>query len=249
MPSSEGVLTQILTIIAAVVTAGGGIGVIVYLALRFFAQKWLENRFAQSLEAFRHRQQQELERLRLQINTQLDRVTKLHQHEFEALPQAWALITDSYYGAVAVTSSFQSYPDLDRMAPAELDQFIRECSLEEWQKDELKSVSEKTRYYIQKITWRRLSEARSVSFEARSFVTKHGIFMQREIIKEFERLDDMIFKALIEKQFNEEYPEPPLKRDDQKTLHTNGKVLLNELEARVHARLWSRLPETEKAAI
>jgi len=46
------------------------------------------------LLAYKHEQQKELEHLKFSINAQMDRATKLHQREFEALPEAWSNSTD-----------------------------------------------------------------------------------------------------------------------------------------------------------
>jgi hypothetical protein len=239
MSSIEGLLGQLLAIVGGVAAVGGGLYAVIYLAFKTFAGKWLEHKFAQNLEAFRHRQQQEMEQLRFQINAQLDRLTKLHQHEFEALPSAWALMVDSYYKAAALTSPLQTYPDLDRMSTEQVDQFVTECPLLEWQKEELRHTSGKTSYYSKAIFWNRLNDARRVSLEARNFIAKSGIFIQRSIVEKMEKLDDMVFSALTEKEFNEAHGIIPFKLTDQEALHKEGKVLLKELEELVHERIWA----------
>jgi len=45
---------------------------------RLSTEKWLSRRFNEKLEDYKHAQQKELEKLRLQINATLDRTTKLH---------------------------------------------------------------------------------------------------------------------------------------------------------------------------
>jgi hypothetical protein len=57
-----------------------------YAFFQFLGRRWLEARFAERLEKFKHDQNQEIERLRYRINALMDRTTKLHQHEFEVLP-------------------------------------------------------------------------------------------------------------------------------------------------------------------
>ena len=58
-----------------------------YAFFQFLGRRWLEARFAERLEKFKHDQNQEIERLRYRINALMDRTTKLHQHEFEVLPK------------------------------------------------------------------------------------------------------------------------------------------------------------------
>jgi hypothetical protein len=50
--------------------------------------KWIETRFSERLEAFKHQQNQEIEHLHFRINTMMDWNVKLHQREFDILPVA-----------------------------------------------------------------------------------------------------------------------------------------------------------------
>ena len=59
-----------ITVVSAVAVAYG--------AFRYFGDKWITGKFNQSLEAFKHKQQAELEQVRLKINTAFDRTVKLH---------------------------------------------------------------------------------------------------------------------------------------------------------------------------
>ena len=55
-----------------------------YAAFQFLGKPWLDARFAERLEKFKHDQNQEIERLRYRINDfVMDRTTQPHQHEFE----------------------------------------------------------------------------------------------------------------------------------------------------------------------
>jgi hypothetical protein len=108
------ILAQIATWIAgigltAAIAAGGA-----YAAFQFLGQKWLEARFAERLEKFKHDQSQEIERLRYRINALMDRTSKLHQHEFEALPEIWERLTIALSASTNFTSRLQSYPALQK---------------------------------------------------------------------------------------------------------------------------------------
>lgn len=108
----------IVETVGAVGIATGGvasIALIVWAIFRALSTKWLDAKFEERLASYKHAQDRELEDLRFQINTQLDRLTKLHQHEFDILPEAWRRCIKAYYKISALVSPLQSYPDLDRM--------------------------------------------------------------------------------------------------------------------------------------
>lgn len=118
---------------------------------KLFGDKWLTAKFDERLENYKHAQQRELEKLRFTINALMDRTTKLNQHEFEVLPQVWALLSEAYSEAAHFTSPLQSYPDLNRMTPAHLIEFLEKSPLENWQKAELSTQSDKPAHPRKKI--------------------------------------------------------------------------------------------------
>jgi hypothetical protein len=99
-PMSD-LLQNVLTAIGAFIVAGGGVGAIAYALFRFFSEKWLNAKFEERLAAYKHAQQKELEELRFKISALMDRTTKLHQREFDTLPEAWTKLNDAY-GATSV---------------------------------------------------------------------------------------------------------------------------------------------------
>jgi hypothetical protein len=70
----------------------GGIFLVAIAAVKWFGERWVTSKFNERLEAFKHAQQREIEQLKLQINASMDRAVKLHQREFETLPEAWATL-------------------------------------------------------------------------------------------------------------------------------------------------------------
>ena len=62
-------MDEILKAVGAFVLASGGLTAIVYGAFKFFAQKWLENKFSERLALLKHDQDKKIEQLRLKRNT------------------------------------------------------------------------------------------------------------------------------------------------------------------------------------
>ena len=70
----------------------------------------------------------------------MDRTVKLHQREFDVLPQVWSLFNDAYW-QISSFMGFKSYPDVNRMSDVQLEELLRNSSMAQWQKDELKQKS------------------------------------------------------------------------------------------------------------
>jgi hypothetical protein len=158
-----------------------------YFLFKTLGSKWLETKFQERLERFRHAQNRELEELRLKINTLFDRTTRLHQREFEVMPEAWAKLNDAFYKTMALVSPFQQYPDLAHMSTEHFSEFVDSCHLGSWEKNELKglSVQERNSYYIDHVYWPRLVDTRNIVRDAHVYLMKNGIFLRPEIKDRF----------------------------------------------------------------
>src|ERR1700674_4226477 len=106
----------VLEILGSILSFFGAIGAVVgaaYLFFKFLGEKWLTAKFDERLAAYKHAQQRELEELKGKINALMDRTTKLHQREFEVLPEVWGRLVEARGRIGLAISSFHQTPDLD----------------------------------------------------------------------------------------------------------------------------------------
>ena len=82
-------MEQIFEFIGKVVAVGGTSAAVAYAIFVFVGRKWLETKFSERLEAYKHEQNKELEEIRFRINSQFNRITKIHEKEIEVLPESW----------------------------------------------------------------------------------------------------------------------------------------------------------------
>jgi len=190
------------------------------------------------LQSLKHEHDQEIEGLRFKIAALLDRAVKLHQREFEVLPEAWSKLNDAYWYVKSFVSALQSYPDIDRMSTPHQKEFIDSSPLQEWQKEELKKEANKTNLYAKQIFWHKLEEAQRKCRDANIYLVKNGIFVQKEIREKLSKMNDLIWNALIEHQVNEEHDVRPRDRKSIGRLNDEGEPLMKDLEGRIHQRLW-----------
>lgn len=95
-----------------------------YALFKWLGEKWLTQRFAEHLEAYKSEQARELERLRHKINGVFDRTKRLHDREYDVLPDVWAKLVDAKIWADAYLAHFQQYADIGRMSDSDLDEFL-----------------------------------------------------------------------------------------------------------------------------
>jgi hypothetical protein len=233
-------LKEVLAWLAAIGISATALSGIALGLFHLFGQKWLESKFDQQLEKYKHAQQKELEKLRLEINTQFDRVTKLHQHEFDILPTLWARLHDAFGQTAHFVSPFQSYPDLNRMTAEHLESFLSKSELEDWQKGELANTHDKTNAYIEAIFWHRLRDVKKSYFSFHNYFISNGIFIQPNLKQSLLTFSDMLHEAILEKEFDQQHPSPGpdrFKKSDR--VRKEGPEMLKRIERDVYAKLWN----------
>ncbi|MGQ2186068.1 hypothetical protein ACT4MK_22325 [Bradyrhizobium barranii] len=224
--------------------AGGGIAIIVavggfsYWLFKQFSEKWLTAKFNERLEDYKHKQQRELEELRFKINALMDRTTKLHQREFDVLPEVWGKLVIAHGNAQGLLSAFQQYPDLDRMPPDQQTEFIDSSTLRDYQKQELRRATNKNEYYQTASRWVRLWEVRELYRDYFIYQRKNGIFIRNEIKSTFKEISDLTHKALVEYDFELSHGGEFRQWDARTKFSEQGDKLMENLETMVQQRLW-----------
>ena len=231
-------LEKIAAAFGAVVFAGGTLTGLALWLFKLFGEKWLNSKFAERLEAFKHDQQKEIEHLRFEINKLLDRTTKLHQREFEILPRTWSLLSKCYHSVRAVTAGLQSYPDISIMSTPRLEEFLSKCPLENWQKDELRNASDRNRYYQDAIFWHHAGIARKACRKSAVYLDRNGIFMPPALKEKFHIISELAWATFVEHEMNKAHDLRPMQRDALKKFLKDGEPLMKELEGEVQKRLW-----------
>ncbi|MDJ0946494.1 MAG: hypothetical protein QNJ30_23835 [Kiloniellales bacterium] len=229
----------LLKSIGAIVLSATSIVGVAYWLFRLFSDKWLTAKFAERLEVHKHAQQKELENIRFEINKLMDRTVKLHQREYDALPEAWSLLVDAHGITKAAISPLQKFPDVSRMNQAQLDLLLSESSLPKWEVAELKVAKDKNRYYQDAQNWHMTTNALDAAQKFHIFRLKNRIFLLPQINKKLEMIDDLIFKAIVERQLQLQEESYPKKNEARQKLEDEGEEIMKELAIDIQDRLWS----------
>jgi hypothetical protein len=229
-------LSGLFAVIGYIVVGAGAVGTFAWWIFRTFSEKWLNARFEERLAAYKHEQQKELEHLKFAINAQMDRATKLHQKEFEALPAAWARLTQAHGVIANVVSRYQSTPDLNAMSPEQREDVIANSKLAEWQRQLVRDAKDKTAEYRNQVEPHKIARAKKASGKFYLYFRKNGIFVRESIKRQFDALDQLMLSALSEHQMNFQHQSREFTSIDR--LASEGEKMVKALEAEVQKRLW-----------
>lgn len=188
---------DVLHIVGQIVTYGGGTFAVCYFALRTFGLRWLDEKFKKRLLDFEQQQKREFERYQYEINKLFNRVNKVQSKEFVVLPKAWEKLQLAHGVLSDMIFPFQSYPDLDRMRPPELNEFLKKSELFEFQKEELLLETSKLNYYRDKIFWIRYKKVADLIMEFHNYIILKKIFLQKDMFDLFSEIDGRLNEAYL----------------------------------------------------
>lgn len=234
-------LDEVFELLGKIVLIGGGLSVVVYQAFKYLAAKWLDERFKKNFQQLIHDQNKEIERLKNDLTKSFDRATKLHQREFDVLPQIWDKVSEAYWSTASLVSPMQIHSDLNNMVPKQLSAFIAKCELADWQKDEVLASTDRTKKFNELIYWHKLSRSFNSCREADIALSRLGIFVQDPIKEKLQSILDLTHGALVEDQINHEHPPINLRdrvKSDIDRVRTDGKAWMEEAEKLIKARIW-----------
>lgn len=212
-----------------------------FFLIRFFATKFLDARIAEKLESHKHAQQIDIEGLKFRINNLADRAAKAYVKEFEHLPNVWISLNEAYRSARYATGGVRQYADLNAANAKDLETFLANSDLLDWQKERINHTTDKTKTYINFIDRRTFQIAMDNHREFRMNIDKFAIFFSKEIKSDLEKFADLLWSALIEYEIYDldrlEGVKP--ERKARADLRNNGQARLEELEQKIRERLWN----------
>jgi hypothetical protein len=231
-------LKAIAQLIGTIVIAGGFLSIFIYQIFKYLGAKWLDSKFEARLQALKHSHDKELEALRYKIAGMLDRTAKLHQREFEVLPEAWTKLYTTYWNAIQLISPLQERPDFQRMTALELDEFIEKWDIPDSQKQGFRKAQDKGLFYREKIDFIRLNKIEHMARDIGQYIGTSGIFISPAIRTEIEDIIQRIWKALIEFRTNIECPHASQAHDSIGALYKSNEKM-ESIKKIVYERLWS----------
>lgn len=178
---------SIIQFILKLLAYGGSGALVAYGLFKFLGKKWIENKFQKSLEDHKHKHDKEIQRLKCEIDSQLSRVTKIHEKEFEVLPQAWVkldILLDSIRHFLLETHNILK---LDKMSDSELEDFLSKSDLNDSAKQNIRNEDKENRkiwYFFAKS-----KKASDACLDFQDYIAKNAIFLSSDIKNKFEEAE------------------------------------------------------------
>lgn len=176
------------TVIASLLVSTLGAAPAAYGLFQFLGKSWIESKFERQLQELKHKQAQELHRLRVEIDSTLSATLKLQEKEFEVLPEAWRLLNITFGATASISSPIQTYPDLDRKTTVEIEEILSSTDLLDSQKDRIRNSNEKGKQYLDEFFWLRLQNAEKSRQNLQNYLSLNGIFFPPSVKEMFQKI-------------------------------------------------------------
>lgn len=177
--------------------------------LIWLIKKWIESEFSKNFEDYKHQINKDLEDYRHKINSLFSRVTKIHEKEFEVLPEAWRLLQIARGLMGEITEAIQrGHPDFGRMNADQIREYINrlpECMrLQESDQETLFNLGPEDRdnFYNERYFWLRLNVANDAMIAFHNYIIENKIFLTQDLCAQFENADNIIRRNLITREID-----------------------------------------------
>jgi hypothetical protein len=220
---------KILEFIVRIVAYGGGATAIAYLTFTFLGKKTVESWFAKKLKKFEY-----------DLNSLFNRVTKIHEMEFEVLPKAWSKMQNALGCISNLVKPVKLYPNLDEINENALEEFIAQSGLREYEKEELRNSTNKLDYYQKKKFWHNSQETRQALQDFHNYIVDNRIFLSSDLQEQFTKIDNILWDTMIEREVGEggeDSDSRNMRINAYKKIRDDIDPIIKEIEALVQKRL------------
>jgi len=227
-------LTGLLT---SLLVAGGGGAIVAYSIFKTLGTGWLENKFAQRLENFRHEKAKEIERLRAEIDGSLKARIRHQEKEFETLSQCWHLMNIAYGAVTDFVSPFQQYQDINSMSANLRREFVEKLDVLPAQRSEILQSSNPFSTYKSIVHLIKNNLANRTVAEFNNCVYRLDIFMDLEISNDFKEVLRSLNSSIVSMEVGTEASDVKMKREAWQELKDKCAPMVDKLSKKLRSRV------------
>ena len=200
-------------ILMSVLYAGGGGAAIALAIFRGLGKGWLSTQFERQLESFRHDKAKELEKLRAEIDGELNARIRLQEKQFEAIVGVWEALKSAQEKLLVSISLFQQYSDIRGMDDEDRDEYLGAFGLKNWQLKEILSAVDVQKAFQQTVDRKRFSEAATAFNEFDRKTRASELFFETETFAQIRLVCDKFNSSLVSRELGLEPGEHKMRRE------------------------------------
>jgi hypothetical protein len=239
---------EILKFFGTVTLYGGGSAAVAYGVFRYLGKGWIDARFAERLETFKHDQAKEIQRLKIEVESILNGALKMQEREFTVLPEAWEKLHKAYGLTRSLVSPIQSYPATGRMSDVELEEFLAGTTFTESQKQNIRNAptnfssakgKDRDGIYQDILFWYQLHDVKKSVGSLQSYVESNGLFLPTELKQMFKDMTPLLWSAVVALEVSKDDSSWKMRSEAWEKLEAKAVPLHAAIEKAIEERLHS----------
>jgi len=211
-----------------------------FFIFRLFGKKWIETQFQKNLEGFKHQQNIELSKLRVEIDTQIDGNVRLRQNEFESLTQAWLLFHEAYAETAKLILISPFFSKLNQVHADVLEEILEDSGFSESQKATIRHAEDRAEAYLHINYIHRINSAHKKQSDYLNHISQYGIFFDKALAELMEKAQQKLTSITSTYKIGIEPGEYKMQGKANDEFFMEMMPLHTELKNRIHSHL--RLP-------
>lgn len=232
-------LDQVLRFLGQVTLFGGGAIAVSYALFKHLGRKWIDTRFSERLESFKHQQAVEIQRMKVEIESMLSGALKFQEIEFSVIPTGWEKLENAYGLARWISSPFQEYANVGALTAEELDEFLSISELLESQKQKIRgrAGSARDREFQEIINLHRNSQVKEAIKDLHQFCSAKGIFLPHALKQQFNEMLSLLWAVEGSVKLAQQLNDHSIKSAAWEKLESTAAPLMLAIEAAIEQRL------------
>lgn len=209
-------------------TAGGGAAV-AYAMFRKLGSAWLDARFSERLESFRHDRAKEMAHLRAEIDGTLRARVRYQEKQFEACLCVWNALKEAQSKLLVSVSPLQQYADFNRINEAAQLDYLASLDLKQWEKDEILNADVPQETLVSTINGRNFWRAATAFSEFDRVTRANELFFDPVVYELIRSVCDKMHASLVSKEISIEEDDHSLSREAWKEYNNECTPLIHQL--------------------
>lgn len=211
-----------------------------FFIFRLFGKNWIETQFQKNLEDFKHQQNIELSKLRVEIDTQIDGNVRLRKNEFESLTKAWLLFHEAFAETAKLIFVSPFFSKLNNVHADVLEEILEDSGFSESQKATIRHAEDRAEAYLHINYTHRINSAYQKQYDYLNHISQYGIFFDNIIAELMDKAHKKLAKITSMYEIGIEPGEYKMRGKATDEFVIEMTPLHTELKNRIHSHL--RLP-------
>jgi len=163
---------------------------------------------------------------------------KIHEKEYEFLPEAWLKLHDAKDYISFLVYPVQTHPDFKYLKDDDIRESLKKNY--KWSDEQIAKLikaSDRDKFFKEADFCQRSDETQNKIVDFHRYIIRNSIFMSQELKEQFSKADDLMRKSFVARKVGQEYKDFERIQESYEKLDNNIDNIIDAIEELVQKRL------------